>query len=132
MSPPPPSPSHHLRSIAALDLVRHRSSFTPMDPSKDYGWSRTRPSLLNFLRRSRMLVKTRTSGFRPARFPCSRREQGSLNIFRGPFSPLPRRTRLIKTFLRSFRSAFPDISSSMRRVNAPRHIIIGRSCTLFN
>ena len=30
-----PSPSHHLRSIAALDLVRHRSSFTPMDPSKD-------------------------------------------------------------------------------------------------
>ena len=30
-----PPPSHHLRSIAALDLVHHRSSFTPMDPSKD-------------------------------------------------------------------------------------------------
>ena len=30
-----PSPSQHLRSIAALDLVRHRASFTPMDPSKD-------------------------------------------------------------------------------------------------
>ena len=31
----PPSPRHQLRSIAALDLVHHRSSFTPMDPSKD-------------------------------------------------------------------------------------------------
>ena len=31
----PPSPRHKLRSIAALDLVHHRSSFTPMDPSKD-------------------------------------------------------------------------------------------------
>ena len=30
-----PSPSQHLRSVAALDLVRHRASFTPMDPSKD-------------------------------------------------------------------------------------------------
>ena len=30
-----PSPRHHLRSVAALDLVRQRASFTPMDLSKD-------------------------------------------------------------------------------------------------
>ena len=115
---------HQLRSVAALDLVRQRASFTPMDPSKDK-WVESYKALATKLLAAVEDAQKNTEKYEP-------RGRGFLNIFRDLFSLLPLRILLIRISMRSFRPASPAICSSTSRVNDPLHIIIGHCCTPFN
>ena len=128
-----PSLRHHLRSVAALDLVRQRASFTPMDPSKDK-WVESDKALATKLLAAVEDARKNTNLLVQARpVPVLSSGTGFSQYFQGPLLSLfPLRILLIGIFLRSFRPAFPDIYSSTSHVNAPLHIIIGRCCTLFN
>ena len=102
-----PSPRDQLRSVAALDLVRQRASFTPMDPFKDK-WLESDKALATKLLAAIEDARKNTNLRVQAR-PVPMILSGTWfpNIFKGPSSLLPLPLLLIGISMRFFHSRIP-------------------------